>query len=178
LLALVVKLEVPATVKATAPVIAPVFAVAVKPLNVESPVENAILDEFKSTVVILVLFAELIPFIVIAPAVLSPMVNVPAVMFPSSVPVIVIFPDVDPSPILPPSDIIIVVVPAPVLIDPERPKSFPVIESALPPVEIVPAVLLKSPEPSSFESASKVAVLLVVKFTLWLIPFPELTSKA
>ena len=165
MLALVVKVEVPATVNATAPVIVPVFAVALKPLNVEPPVEKAILEESKSTVVILVLFAELIPFTVIAPAVLSPIVSVPAVMFPSSDPAIVIFPAVDPSPILPPSDTRIVVVPVPVLIDPDRPKSFAVIESALPPVEIVPAVLLKSPEPSLLESASKVVVLLVVTFT-------------
>jgi hypothetical protein len=142
LLALVVKEEVPVTVNASAPVIVPVFAVAAKPLNVESPVENAILDEFKSTVVILVLFAELIPFTVMAPAELSPMISVPAVIFPSSVPVIVIFPTVEPSPILPPSDIRMVVLPVPVLIAPERPKSFAVIESALPPVEKVPAVLL------------------------------------
>ena len=178
MLALVVKVEVPATVNAAAPVIAPVFAVAVKPLNVESPVENVILEELRSTVATLVLFAELIPFTVMAPAVLSPMVSVPAVMFPNSVPEIVIFPAVEPSPILPPSDIRIVVAPVPVLIPPERPKSFAVIESALPPVEKVPAVLLKSPEPSSFESASKVAVLLVVTFTPWSMPLPELTAKA
>ena len=66
MLALVVKEEVPANDNATAPVIAPVFAVAVKPLNVESPVENAILGEFKSMIVILVLFAEVIPFTVMA----------------------------------------------------------------------------------------------------------------
>ena len=163
---LVVKLEAPVvTVNGTAPVIVPVLAVAVKALKVEPPVENAILAEFKSTVDILVLSDELIPFTVIAPAVLSPMVSVPAVIFPNSAPEIVIFADVEPSPIVPASDTKILAVPDPVLIAPERLKSFAVIESVLPPVVKVPAELLKSPDPSLFESASKLTELPVVIFT-------------
>ena len=166
MLPLAVKVEAPATVNAAVPKIAPVLAVEVNPWKVEPPVENVMLEAFKSKAVILMLFAELMPFTVMAPAVLSPTVNVPAVIFPNSVPEIVIFPVVDPRPMLPPSDTRIVAVAIPVLIDPARPKSFAVIESALPPDEIAPAVLLKSPEPSSFESLSKIVGLLVVKSTL------------
>ena len=161
-----VKFEVPeVTVNGTAPVIVPVLAVAAKALKVEPPVENAILAEFKSTVDIFVLSDELIPFTVIVPDVLSPMVSVPAVIFPNSAPEIVIFADVEPTPIVPASDTRILVVPDPELSAPERLKSFAVIESVLPPVVKVPAELLKSPDPSLFESASKLAVLPVVIFT-------------
>ena len=153
------------TVNGTTPVIVPVLAVAVKALKVEPPVENAILAEFKSTVDTLVLSDELTPLTVIAPAVLSPMVSVPAVIFPNSAPEIVIFADVEPSPIVPASDTKILAVPDPVLIAPERLKSFAVIESVLPPVVKVPAELLKSPDPSLFESASKLTELPEVIFT-------------
>ncbi len=158
-----VKEDVPVAVNPADWVIAPVFAVAFKFWKDEVPV-NAILEAFKSTVD--TLLVELMVSTVIAPAVLSPMVNVLAVILPISVSSIVMVPAVAPNPTLPPLDTRIVVFPAPELTDPARAKSLAVIESAFPPVDKVPAVLLKLPVPSLSESAFNVVAPPVVTFTL------------
>jgi hypothetical protein len=124
----------------------------VNELKVESLLEKLTLEALavvKLIVVALLLFAADIPSTVILLVELLPIFNVPAVILPNSAPVIVILPDAPPKPIVPPSDIAIVVEPVPLVIDPAIFISFAVIPTLLLFVEVIvfPEERVKSPVP-------------------------------
>ncbi len=163
-------------VRSTVSVIAS-SALAAKALKVEAAPLKAIdaLSNmaFRVTVpVMLSLFAPVTPSTVRPALVALPIVNPVAVIFCNSAPVIVIAAAAPaPNMIAPPSETLTVVDEPPELMFPVNVISFAVISNALLVVErVLPAATLKSPTPTSVESASMVVTPADVTFMFTATP--------
>lgn len=161
----------------------------VKPLKVEALLAKLtvlpVLDATRATVETLALFVDEILSTVIEPLFESPRVRVPVVVILcSSAPLRDKPPVVSPRPMVPPSEVRILIFPEPpaMALVVFKTRSFAVMDKALlPVVSVMPEASVKSPVPSSSESASKVAVVPVpvrLESALNVIPLAEDIDKA